>query len=205
MKEPTSAGRGPLLGIFGGTFDPVHHGHLLVARDALERVPLEGVIFVPAAQNPLKGWQPAADDRHRLEMLRRAVAGVEGFSVDPVELERGGASFAIDTVAALQEFHPQARFAWIIGADQVPDLPRWHRFDELALRVTFLVLGRPGYETSPPPGLPAHLRMERLASRALEISSSEIRGRCMEGKPVDFFLPKAVIDYIQNEHLYHHP
>ncbi|MCC5839313.1 MAG: nicotinate (nicotinamide) nucleotide adenylyltransferase [Opitutales bacterium] len=204
MTRTRKAGQSPLLGIFGGTFDPVHHGHLLVAQDALESVPLEKVIFVPAARNPLKGWQPAASDRHRLEMVRRAIEGVERFSVDPVELERGGPSYAIDTVAALQESHPQARFAWIIGADQLADLPKWHRFDELALRVTFLVLERPGYESRAPSGLPGHLRLEWLPSRALEISSSEIRSRCGKGKPVDFFLPGSVIQYIQNEHLYHH-
>jgi nicotinate-nucleotide adenylyltransferase len=204
MMKMRKTGPSPLLGIFGGTFDPVHNGHLIVAQDALESVPLEQVIFVPAAQNPLKGWQPAASNHHRLEMLRRAISGVAGFSVDPVELERGGPSFAIDTVAALQESHPQARFAWIIGADQLPDLPKWHRFDELALRVTFLVLERPGYENRTPSGLPGHLRLEWLPSRALDISSREIRSRCVEGKPVDFFLPGGVIRYIQNEHLYHH-
>src|SRR5580658_7230363 len=130
------------LGIYGGTFDPPHAGHLLLARDALEQARLDAVLFVPCAQSPLKRNKPRVTDAHRLAMLRLALKGEPRFWISRCELDRSGPSYAFDTVVEIGAAFPRAMLFWLIGADQLATLPRWHSPEELARRVSFLLFER---------------------------------------------------------------
>ncbi len=130
------------IGIYGGTFDPVHHAHLILARQAVEELALDQLIFVPAAMSPHKLAQHAASGEARAEMLRASVAGEERFGVDECELLRPPPSYTIETVEEFRRREPDAEFYLLIGSDNVPRLTSWHRFGELRESVTFVVLDR---------------------------------------------------------------
>src|ERR1700704_1776922 len=129
------------IGIYGGTFDPIHHGHLILARQACEELSLDQLIFVPAALSPFKKAAHASGDA-RLSMLRAAIEGQAGFSADDCELKRPPPSYSIDTVLQIREREPKAELCWLIGADNVGALSKWHRFEELRKLVQFVVLDR---------------------------------------------------------------
>ncbi len=181
------------IGIYGGSFDPIHHGHLLLARDVRERHRLDRLFLVPAARSPHKPSWPRANAAHRLAMARLAVRGEPAIEVSPAEIRRGGPSYAIDTVATFQGRFPSARLFWILGADQRARLPEWHRFDELRRHVTFLFMERAGA------GAAADAAPH---GRTLDISSSEIRARIRRGRSIRFLLPDSVIAYIRRHRLY---
>lgn len=185
------------LGILGGSFDPVHHGHLILARDAAEALRLDRLVFVPAAVNPFKlDHAPVAAGELRLAMLRAAVAGEERFAVDDCELRRAGPSFTIDTVLELQERSPGAEIFLLIGTDNVPALPRWHRFEELRTQAQFVVLRR---ETDAEASVGG---WRTLTTRRVDISATEIRNRVAAGQPIRYLVPEAVRALIQAHRLY---
>ncbi len=191
----------PRLGVFGGTFDPVHLGHLIAAQDAAEAMRLDRVLFMPAFRAPLKDRPPAIDDAARLALLEAAVAGDGRFAVSTLEWERGGVSFTIDTARELRARHPEHELFWIIGTDQAARLPQWHRIEELARLLEFIVLSRPGHEAGVET-LPDFLRLHFVRAHVFDISSSEIRARIAEGLPVRAFLPAAVAARIERDRLY---
>src|ERR1700737_702011 len=131
------------IGIYGGTFDPIHHAHLILAREALEQLGLEKVIFVPAATSPLK-QMPLASAHDRLSMLQVAVGGEKGFEIDDCELRRPPPSYAVDTVEDIRRSAGPAEICYLIGEDNVATLSKWHRFTELKKLVHFIVLDRTG-------------------------------------------------------------
>ncbi|HSH92890.1 MAG TPA: nicotinate (nicotinamide) nucleotide adenylyltransferase, partial [Roseimicrobium sp.] len=137
------------LGLFGGSFDPVHEGHVLMAHAALEELSLDRLCFIPAAQSPLKPDAPPASGPVRTAMLRTALAGEPRFSIDDQELVRGGISYTIDTVRAFLAASPGVELFYMIGADHVPVLPKWREADQLAKLVEFIVVPRPGEEPQP--------------------------------------------------------
>jgi nicotinate-nucleotide adenylyltransferase len=186
-------------GIFGGSFDPVHLGHLIAAQDALEGLALDRVVFVPAAQAPLREGSPGIAAPARLELLRLAIAGDPGFEVSPIEIDRGGTSYSIETARALRVLWPDDRLFWIIGGDQAARLSQWRAIEELAGIVEFIVLERPGcaYDAPSVPGLRLHL----VSAHAIQISSSDIRRRLSAGLPVHHFLPAAVARRLGREKL----
>jgi nicotinate-nucleotide adenylyltransferase len=195
------------IGVMGGSFDPPHLGHLVLAQDAAEHLALDAVIFVPAAQAPLKPGPPASPAATRLEMTRAAVAahGDPAWSVSDLEIRQGGKSYTIHTAQRLRELHPGAdvKLYWLIGADQLRQLGRWHRAEELFQLVDFAVADREAAvrdagNIAVPPG--AHVTF--LPTRNIDISSTEIRRRLRDALPVDFFLPAAVHQIIEREHLY---
>lgn len=190
----------PQLAIFGGTFDPPHWGHMLLARDVVEQAGIDRLLFVPAGQNPHKVDPPVASGEDRLAMLQAAVADEPAFEVVDLEVRCPGPSYAIKTVAALQKQFPDAQLVWVLGADQLPALPRWHAFDQLVRAVEFLVLARPNHVLAVPDV--AKLRWRKATARLIEISATEIRARVAAGKPVDFFVPPRVLAYIQQRKLY---
>lgn len=198
----TTSAASPRLGILGGSFDPVHLGHLLAAQDAWENAGLDRVVFMPAAQAPLRSAAPQATAEQRLALLRAALEGDDRFALSTLELERGGTSYTIDTVQAFRALHPAAELFWIIGADQAARLPLWHQIAALSQLVQFIVLARPGFPASPPTALPEGLRLLPVPMHECAISSSEIRLRLAAGKPVRLFLPAPVADLIEREHLY---
>ncbi len=187
------------IGLFGGSFDPVHCGHLLMARAAMEEAHLERMIFIPAAQSPFKPDGTSTPATLRAAMLRQALAGQAEFEVDELEMHRGGVSYTIDTVQEFQRRHPKARFWYLIGADHVPLLPKWRNAPELARLVEFLVIPRPG---EPPAPLPEPFRGQVLKGFPFGVSSTKIRERVKAGLPIDHLVPPVVAETIRNNRLY---
>src|SRR5207244_9414385 len=134
------------IGIYGGTFDPIHHGHLILSRQACEELGLDQLIFVPAALSPFKEHAPKASGEARLSMLRAAIEGQKDFVADDCELKRPPPSYSIDTVLQIRERDPNAELFWLIGADNVNGLEKWHRIDEMKKVAQFVVLDRGGAE-----------------------------------------------------------
>ncbi|HSP44366.1 MAG TPA: nicotinate-nucleotide adenylyltransferase [Chthoniobacterales bacterium] len=181
------------IGIFGGTFDPIHHGHLILAHDALEQLGLDSVIFIPAAISPHKLAQRAAAAESRLEMLRAAIEGESHFCLDALELERPGPSYTVDTIEALKTRKPDAEFVCLIGEDNVAQLATWHRFSELSKMVKFAVLDRTGLKSTHP---------YPIISRHLDISATDIRNRVARGQSIRYLVPPAVEKIIRERQLY---
>jgi nicotinate-nucleotide adenylyltransferase len=200
MKELENDNTPVRVALYGGAFDPVHSAHLKVAHYALEQAQLDRVIFIPAAQSPLKLHAPRTDDAARLQMLRLALAGQMRFELDPYEIEKGGLSYTVDTVLHFRERMGTAELYWIVGGDQFEQLDRWHRIDELAALVTFLVLARPGSALQPQSI--AGLRYQILEAPLMSESSSEIRMRCERGRSLKGLVPSAVEAFISEQELY---
>ena len=188
------------IGIYGGSFDPIHLGHLIIAQDCLEQANLDEIHWVPAAASPLKSCNPRVSDKHRLAMASKAVENRDQFIVSDIEIRRGGVSYSVDTVKAFRELYPDAVLYWILGEDQVNQLERWHCIEELVRSVIFLAVGRPGYlrEESQLAGL----NIIDVKSHAFDISSTEIRDRFEHDLPNDLFLPASVLAYIEANGLY---
>jgi nicotinate-nucleotide adenylyltransferase len=184
------------IGIFGGTFDPVHHAHLILARNALESLDLDKVIFIPAAASPHKLDQKLAAPDVRLEMLRAAIEGEPGFEYDQMELQRSAPSYAIESVETLRQREPNAELFYLIGEDNVGRLKTWHRFAELSQMVEFVVLDRSGVKTEHP---------YRTIRRHLDISATDIRNRVATGHSIRYLVPPAVEKIIRDRQLYREP
>jgi nicotinate-nucleotide adenylyltransferase len=180
------------IGIYGGTFDPIHHAHLILAREACEQLGLEKIIFVPAAVSPFKG-PPAAPSETRWLMLRAAVQGEPAFTVDDCELRRPPPSYAIDTVQDIQGRESGAEIYYLIGQDNVPTLGKWHRFAELKELARFVVLDRAGMEAKHP---------YEVVHRKIDISATEIRNRVASGRSIRYLVPTAVEEIIRQGSLY---
>jgi len=183
------------IALYGGTFDPIHHGHLILAREALEQLGLDRVVFVPAARSPFKPGIESTAAEVRLEMVRAAIEGEEAFSIDESEIARGGTSYTIDTVFAAKERWPGAELWWLIGEDHVGELPKWHRAEELREMVHFAVFARGGTDVSHTHGFP------RIARR-VDVSATEIRARVARGASIRYLLPEAVSVLIEQHRLY---
>ena len=181
------------IGIYGGTFNPVHHGHLILARQALEEFKLDRLVFVPAAESPFKIQNHSAPAGDRLAMLRLAVAGEDRFLVDPLEIERGGVSYSIDTVKMFRNREPRADLFFLVGEDNADRLTEWHRFEELRKLVCFVVLSRS--EDFQSPEYP-------VVQRRIEISSTEIRNRVANQESITYLVPESVKHYIEQHQLY---
>lgn len=186
------------IALFGGSFDPVHHGHLLLAQDAVEQLELDRLVFVPAGVNPHKLQQePAASPLHRLQMLRAATAGVDRFHCDPLELERAGPSYTVDTAEHYRALWPQARLFLLIGEDNLAKLHTWQRIERLRELVQFVCFGRALGEQEAA-GPRNHVRLERR----VDISSTEIRQRIARGLPIHYLVPESVRALIQSNASY---
>ena len=187
------------LGLFGGSFDPVHCGHLLVAQAACEELCLSHLFFIPAAQSPFKPESAPASSGERLRLLRLALAGQPQYEIDEQEVRRGGTSFTIDTVRDYAARYPQSELFYLIGADHVPTLPAWREAEALATLVKFVVIPRPGQQPVPfkPP-----FRGRELAGFPLGVSSSQIRGRVKAGRSIRGLVPDTVAEAICNSGLY---
>lgn len=181
------------IGIFGGTFDPIHNGHLILARDAIEQLSLDEVIFVPAAVSPHKLAQSLTAADIRVEMIRAAIAGEPHLCVDPLELTRPAPSYTVDTVEALRTRDPDARFVCLIGEDNLARLPGWHRFEKLSAMVQFAVLDRSRLDS-------AH--SYPTVRRHIDISATDIRNRVARGQSIRYLVPPAVEEIIRQRQLY---
>lgn len=181
------------IAIYGGTFDPIHHAHLILARQAIETLDLHKVILVPAAISPLKKAAPVASGELRFEMLQAAIQGEPEFEVNDCELLRPPPSYTIETVEEIRRRESDATIYCLIGEDNVEQLPRWHRFDELQKSVRFVVLDRSGEQ-------PSH--SYPLIHRRIDISATEIRQRVAQNESIRYLVPDSVEKIIQREKLY---
>lgn len=189
------------IGFLGGSFDPIHLGHLLIAQDALEGLGLDRVDFIPAAVSPLKDRALTASPEQRLEMVRLATEGDERFGILDLELRRGGTSYTVDTVRELGRRFPGAALFWVLGTDQVQRLAEWKDIGELVRLVEFVHLARPGLAEVVVPPIRG-LRLHRVAGHEVAISSSELRERASQGLPLRYFVPLKVADFIESQSLY---
>jgi nicotinate-nucleotide adenylyltransferase len=202
--ESLTTVRAVKIGFLGGSFDPVHFGHLLAAQDVYEQMGLDRLVLVPAAQAPLKpnDVQSGADDR--LAMLRLATEWDKRFEISDVELRRGGVSYTIDSARHFRQLHPNDDLFWIIGGDQLPQLHLWKDIVELAQLVEFIFLERPGFPVKARPDIPG-LRLHRCDGHLLAISSTELRERTRRNLSLDYFVPHKAIIYIKAHSLYRNP
>lgn len=182
------------VGVFGGTFDPVHVGHLAIALGAVESVPLDRVLFVPARRSPLKDRDPLASVADRVAMLEAAIANEPRFALSRVELEREGVSYTVDTLEALRT---EGELFLILGSDALADLARWRAPDRIRDLATILVAARPG---APEPDAKHNARP--FDAPRLDISSRELRARAARGLSLRYLVPDAVWEQIKKRDLY---
>jgi nicotinate-nucleotide adenylyltransferase len=187
------------IALFGGSFDPIHMGHLLVAQAAREELGLERLFFIPAAQSPFKPDQKPTAANERLRLLRLALAGKTWCEVDEQEIKRGGISYTIDTVRDYARHSQGAAIFYLIGADNVAQLPKWREAADLARLIEFVVIPRPGQTDIP---VPSPFRGRMLKGFPLGVSSSQIRARVKAGSPIDHLVPAAVAEAIRHNRLY---
>ena len=200
MKQTELSSPRKSVALYGGSFDPVHCAHLAVARVTQAQLDLDQVIFIPAAQSPLKAHTTIASDEARIEMLRLATAEQPRFAVDCSEIERGGISYTVDTIQAFRAKNTANQLYWIIGADQFERLPQWHRIEDIARLVTFAVLRRPGHTIakSVVPGL----KYVGIEAPLMSHSSSAIRAALEQGLSVQDLVPPSVEAFISSHGLY---
>jgi nicotinate-nucleotide adenylyltransferase len=198
------------IGVFGGTFDPVHLGHLILAEQCREQGRLDEVWFIPSARPPHKLDRYLTPFPQRAEMLALAVAGHPAFRIDEIEMDRPGPSFTADTLAELLDRHPGAELLLLLGSDTLPDLPLWHNPQEVVRRAGLLVVMRPGHPLLPEAELRARLQlpegtplwMQAVEAPLIDIASRDLRRRAAEGRSLRYLVPRAVECYIQDKHLY---
>jgi nicotinate-nucleotide adenylyltransferase len=189
------------IGFLGGSFDPVHFGHLLAAQDAYEQHGLDRLVIVPAAQAPLKPNDAKSSSEDRLAMVRAATEWDTRFEVSDFELKRGGVSYTIDSARHFRSVYPEDDLYWVIGGDQLPQLHLWKDIGELARIVEFIFLERPGYPVKAAPSIPG-LKLHRCDGHLLAISSTELRERTRRSLSLDYFVPHKAIVYIRQKGLY---
>ena len=193
-----SAARARRIGVMGGTFDPIHHGHLVAASEVADSFGLDEVVFVPTGQP----WQKSdvTESEHRYLMTVIATASNPSFSVSRVDIDRDGPTYTIDTLRDVQRLNPDADLYFITGADAIAQILSWRNHDELWELAHFVAVSRPGHVLNTD-GLPVE-DVSQLESPALAISSTDCRGRVRGGHPVWYLVPDGVVQYIAKHHLY---
>lgn len=189
------------IGLLGGSFDPPHNGHLLAAGDVCDALGLDRLVFIPAAVQPFKVGQAGATGPQRLAMVQLLIQGDPRFEADAVEIDRGGLSYTVETLAALHDRRPSDELFWLVGGDISGSFAKWREPGRIAELATLVVMERDGLDpeavlAAMPPGT------QVLATRRIDISSTEIRQRVREGKSIRGFVPDAVAAYIAEQRLY---
>ena len=190
------------IGIFGGSFDPPHVGHLLAASDAAEALGLDRLVFVPAHVSPFKDGVTRTAAADRLAMVRLLVGDEPRFAVDPMEIDREGLSYTVDTLAAYADRDPGSELVLLVGEDVLPGFPQWREPERIRRLARLAVLRR---STTGEPELPESLRADppvMLQTRRIDVSSTEVRQRARAGRSLRGFVPEAVAAYIEQGRLY---
>ncbi len=184
------------VGILGGNFNPIHNAHLVVADQVRQQLGLDQVLLMPEFKPPHVDTKTTIDESYRLDMLELAIEGVEGLSIEKIELERKGISYTFDTMQLLKQKNPDTDYFFIIGADMVDYLPKWHRIDELVKMVQFVGVQRPKYKTG------TSYPVIWVDIPLMDISSSMIRDFIKNNRQPNYLLPGSVLDYINEKGLY---
>ena len=198
------------IGLFGGTFDPVHYGHLLLAECCREQCRLDQVWFLPAAVSPHKQHYQPAPAEDRVAMLQLAIGGHEAFAVSRLEIDRGGVSYTVDTLSELKQQHPDGEWFFLLGSDSLTDLPQWRepaRICELAMLVVVARAHAPPPDFGPlerivPPARIAAMRQHVVEMPLIDLSSRDLRRRVSQGQSIRYRTPRAVEKYIETHGLY---
>lgn len=201
------------IGILGGSFNPIHMGHLIIAQDAVDLFDLTKVLFVPCAQPPHKKKSATIDPRHRLAMLESALEDSLMFSVSNIEVERGGISYAVETISQLKQQYPETELCFIIGTDTLLELHSWKEIYTILSLCTFITICRPGFSVDNinpetlklDPPWPEQLLQNVATGHGIDISSSDIRYRIAEGMNIRYLVPNSVDMYITEHNLYRTP
>lgn len=196
----------PRIGVFGGTFDPIHIGHLIIATELRHALRLDRLLFVPTGQPPHKADQAVTADADRLAMLELAIAGDPAFEISTLDLERAGPSYTADLLRLLSAQFPDARLFFLMGEDSLRDLPNWHQPDAILALAELGIASRPEidldladiYERLPS----ARGRVQIVPTTLIDISSSDLRQRVRDGRPIRYLVPAAVEAYIMSNNLY---
>lgn len=208
MDKSASQTQKNRIGLMGGTFDPIHHGHLVAAEEARFQFGMEKVIFIPAGQPPHKNGKNITHPYHRLEMTRRAIGSNPHFTVSDIEIKKEGLSYTIDTVRDMRKQYKGWEIFFITGADAVLEILTWKNVEELLQKCYFVAATRPGFRLEALGEKLARLgpeyasRIKTLEVPALAISSTDIRRRVNEGRPIKYLLPEAAENYIYQHGLY---
>lgn len=199
------------IGLYGGSFDPIHFGHLISARSIAEQLGLDRITLIPSARPPHKQGVAMTSPEHRLAMTRLAVEGNPLFEVSDMELHRNGPSYTFDTIDQFRSTQgDSATLCWIIGGDTLPELPSWYRVAELVNRVRIVTATRPGW-TPPDPALltptvgeaaTAQLLKDCMVTPRIDISATDIRRRVRDGLSIQFLTPEPTRSYIERNNLY---
>ncbi|MCA1031828.1 nicotinate-nucleotide adenylyltransferase [Bacillus timonensis] len=184
------------VGILGGTFDPPHYGHLLIANEVMTTLNLSEVWFMPAAVPPHKNSQKVSDVADRLKMIQLAIEENDKFKIEKIEITRSGPSYTYDTMKLLVATYPDTKFYFIIGGDMVEYLPKWNNIDELVKLIQFVGVKRPGYSMNSP------YTINEVETPEFGVSSSMIRKRYSEGRSTKYLLPERVREFIKEKSLY---
>lgn len=184
------------VGILGGTFDPPHYGHLLIANEVLSTLHLDEIWFMPNQEPPHKKKSKSIKNEDRLQMLELAISGNDSFRVETIELDRQGPSYTVDTMKMINAQYSDHQFFFIIGADMIEYLPKWHKIEELINLVQFVGVERPEYNSR------TEYPVLYVDVPAIDVSSSMIRDRVKSRQTVRYLLPDSVIQYIEEKHLY---
>jgi nicotinate-nucleotide adenylyltransferase len=198
----------PYVGIMGGTFDPIHFGHLAAAEGARQQLGLDRVLFMPNRQPPHKVGQRVSATEHRAAMVKLAIAGNPDFAYTDLELHRAGPSYTIDTIRVFHELHPDWRSAFVVGMDSLLEIQTWQDYPTLLTLTDLVVVSRPGYPAKRRdavlaalgPALTARIRL--LETPGVAVSATELRRLSAEGKSLRYLVPDAVAEYVREHQLY---
>ncbi len=194
------------IGILGGTFNPIHNGHLILAQNALEQCLLDEILFIPSGCSYMK--KDVLDAKTRYQMTELAIADNPVFRISPIEVERPGYSYTCETLQELSAQNPDVNYKYIIGADTLFSMEKWYQPELIFKTCEILCTVREGYpmeqmvQKRDELAEKYHARIHFLEEKAFDISSSEIRERISAKRPVSYFLPEAILDYIRQHHLY---
>jgi nicotinate-nucleotide adenylyltransferase len=202
------------IGLYGGSFNPVHHGHLIIARSTAERLSLDRIILLPSSSPPHKQSRDLADANHRLEMIRQAINGETIFELSDFDLKRAGPTYTVDTVAHFRTtFGPEARLYWLIGTDSLAELTTWRQVERILDLCDIATAHRPGHDQIDWQALATHFGVDRtdrlragiIETPRIDISSSNIRERVHDGQSIRYLVPDVVAQYIAQQGLYRNP
>lgn len=196
LRQAVQSGNREKVGILGGTFNPPHIGHLMIADQVRDQLDLEKIWFLPSANPPHAKGKTTIEAEHRVEMVKRAIKGNDLFEIQLAEIQRGGKSYTVDTIKQLTEDYPEFDFYFIIGGDMVEDLPNWYKIDELMEKIQFVAVNRPGYSIESP------YPVIWVDTPEVKISSTTIREKQEQGCSIRYLVPERVKQYIEEKGLY---